>query len=291
MITMAQLLIKYALLEPLGVNTSLNSFEFSMLILASICIAAAGYIINDIYDVETDTINKPDKVVINTAITEKLGFNLFVLLNCIGVAIGFFVSYQIDNNALFSLFVIISALLYVYASYLKRLLLIGNIVIALLVATSILIVGIFELLPGITVHNQNVQLAVFKIIFFYAFFAFIITLIREIVKDMEDVSGDSLTGMHTLPILFGLKRTAYIATGLTWFTVIGLLHYLETKLYKNMYASGYFLLFIIGPLIYVSIQLLGPKSNQMFSHVSQVLKLILAFGMLSLLLYKFILLK
>ncbi|WP_262916861.1 geranylgeranylglycerol-phosphate geranylgeranyltransferase [Aestuariivivens insulae] len=290
MLVLVQLLIKYALLEPLGVQVSLNTFSISLLILATVFIAAAGNIINDIYDIETDTINKPNKLIVGKHITEQTAFNCFIALNLIGVGLGFYVSHLVGKNAFFALFVIISALLYVYASYLKRLFLIGNIIISLLVSLSILIVGIFELLPVITPENQYIQLAVFKIIFYYAVFAFIINLIREIIKDIEDIEGDTKSGMHTLPIVIGTSKARSTAFVLTLFTTMAISFYVISSLYKTPIASGYFIFFIIGPLIYVFIKLLTAKTKQEYRHISAMLKLVMLSGMLSLLLYKYILL-
>lgn len=291
MIAITQLLIKYALLEPFGIKTSLDTLGITLLILATICIAAAGNIINDIYDVETDFINKPDKLIVGKTISEKTAFNLFIAFNIIGVGIGFYVSNYIGRSAFFSLFVIISALLYVYASYLKRTFLIGNIVISILVGLSILIVGIFELLPTITPENRQFQLTFFKIIFDYSVFAFSINLLREIAKDLEDIDGDYKAGMNTLPIAIGRTRATNILFVSTLIPLFALTYYVVNSLYKNNIATGYFLLFVIGPLIYISIKSFSAKAKQDYNHISTMLKLVMLFGMLSLLLYKYILLK
>jgi len=116
------------------------------------------------------------------------------------VGTGFYVSHLVGKAPFFSIFVIISILLYVYASYLKRTLLIGNIVISGLVALSVIIVGIFELIPVMTAINQQTQWLFFKVILDYALFAFSLNLLREIAKDIEDIDGDYKAGMHTLPI-------------------------------------------------------------------------------------------
>ncbi|WP_242158606.1 geranylgeranylglycerol-phosphate geranylgeranyltransferase [Aestuariivivens sediminis] len=290
MIALAQLLIKYALLEPLGVNTSLNVLGIIILIMATTCIAAAGNIINDLYDIDTDTINKPHKLIINKFLSEQAAFNGFIIFNLLGVGLGFYVSHLVGKSAFFSVFVVSSALLYVYASYLKRLFLIGNIVISILVALSILIVGIFDLLPAVTPENQHIQLSVFKTILYYAVFAFVLNLIREIIKDMEDVDGDNKTGMHTLPIVIGFSWTRIIVFVLMLMTTISLSMYTINSLYRNPVASGYFLCFVIGPLLYSSIILINAKTKKDFNHLSHLLKLVMLFGMLSLLLYKYILL-
>ena len=290
MIAIAQLLIKYALLDSFGIKTSLDNLGITVLILATVCIAAAGYIINDIYDIETDFINKPDKLIIDKTISEKTAYNLFIFFNILGVGIGFYVSNYVGKNAFFSLFVIISALLYVYASYLKQILLIGNIVISILVALSILIVGIFELIPSITPENRQFQLTFFKIILDYTLFAFMINLLREIAKDLEDIDGDYKASMNTLPIVFGRKRATILLFILTFIPLFGIAFYVINSLYKEPIAVGYFLLFIMGPLIYICIKSFNAESKKDYHHISSLLKLVMFFGMLSLLLYKYILL-
>ncbi|MEN3322369.1 geranylgeranylglycerol-phosphate geranylgeranyltransferase [Mariniflexile soesokkakense] len=290
MIAIVQLLIKYALLEPFGVQTSLNTSEITLLIIATICIAAAGNIINDIYDVETDFINKPDKLIVGKSISEKTAYNLFIAFNVAGVGVGFYLSNLVDRSAFFSLFVIVSVLLYVYASYLKQTVLIGNIIVSVLVALTLIIIGVFELLPSITSLNQQTQLTFFKIIFDYAVFAFAINLLREITKDIEDINGDYKAGMNTLPIAIGTERASKVLFTLSIGILLAVVYYVINSLYKNQIAVLYFLVFIIGPLLYACIKIFSAKTKKDFHYISNVLKLVMFFGMLSLLLYKYILL-
>ncbi len=291
MIALGQFLIKYALLEPFGASTSLDTLGMIVLILATLCIAAAGNIINDIYDVETDFINKPDKLIIGESVSEKTAYNLFIFLNVVGVGLGYYVSYCVDKSEFFTMFVVISLLLYIYATYLKRTPIIGNIVVSVLVALSILIVGIFELLPGITTYNQQTQITFFKMVLDYAIFAFSINLLREIAKDLEDIDGDYKANMNTLPIVIGRERATHILFVLSLIPLLAIAIYTINTLYKNQIAVGYFLIFIIGPLLYLSIKIFSAKTKKNYRHISNILKLIMLFGMLSLLLYKFILLR
>jgi len=287
MIVLVQLLIKYAFLEPFGFSFGLTTLQISVLILATICIAAAGNIINDIYDVETDFVNKPDKIIVGKSISEKTAYNLFIILNVIGVGLGYYLSQSVGKSAFFSIFVIISALLYVYASYLKQTLLIGNIIISALVALSIVVVGIFELLPIITPENRQTLFTFFKIILDYALFAFIINLIREIAKDIEDIDGDYKAGMSTLPIVIGRGRAGNILFVLTLLPLFAVSYYVIDSLYKNQITVIYFLVFIIAPLLYICIKSFGAKTKKDYHHISSLLKLVMFFWMLSLVLYKF----
>ncbi|MBC3759612.1 geranylgeranylglycerol-phosphate geranylgeranyltransferase [Hyunsoonleella sp. SJ7] len=291
MIAVAQLLIKYSLLEPFGANTALDGFEITLLILATICIAGAGNVINDIYDIETDAVNKPDKVIVGKSISVATAYNLFIALNVIGVGLGFYLSSRIGKPAYFSIFVVISALLYMYASYLKRFLIIGNVAVSVLVALSILIVGLFELTPNISALNRDLQLTYFKIVLDYGLFAFAINLLREVAKDIEDIDGDYKAAMHTLPIAIGRERSINLLTVLNFLILFGITFYVISDLYKYPVMVGYFLLFIIGPLIYVSIKLFCAKAKKDATLISNLYKWIMFFGILSLLLYKYVLLK
>lgn len=291
LIILVQVLIKYALFESFGVDITLNHFEFILLVFATICIAAAGNVINDIYDVETDLINKPNKVIIGKTISEKTALTLFIVLNVLGVGVGFYLSNSIGRSGFSALFIIISVLLYLYATYLKQTVLIGNIIVSVLVAMSIIIVGLFDLLPAITPQNQQTQLIIFKIVFNYALFAFMINLLREIIKDIEDVDGDYKSEIRTLPVVIGKERTTILVFVLSLIPQLAIIYYVVTYLYKQLIAVGYFLVFIIAPLLYFSILLFNAKTKKELHHLSNVLKLIMLFGVLSLLFYKYKFLK
>lgn len=289
MIALVQILIKYALFLPYGVSTSLDVFGFVLLVTATLCIAAAGNIINDIYDIDTDHVNKPDKVIVGKTISEKKANNLFITFNIIGVGLGFYISSWVGKNGFFAVFVIISALLYIYASYLKQILIVGNIVISVLVASSILIVGLFDLIPIITPQNQNTQFAIFKIVMDYAIFAFLINLVREIAKDIEDIDGDYKAGMNTLPIAIGRDRASKVLFALSLIPLFAVIYYMVSYLYKQPIAIIYFLLFIIAPLIYLVIKSFNAETKKHFHHISDILKLVMFFGVLSLLFFPIIL--
>lgn len=289
MLAIIQLLLKYALFEPFGIETALTSFEFILLVLATLCIAAAGNIINDIYDVETDLINKPEQVYINKTISEKSAFNGFIALNIIGVAIGFYLSNLVGRSGFSILFVGISIILYLYASSLKHILLIKNIIVSALVALSIIIVPLFDILPAITEVNRISQVAIFKIVLYYALFAFGMNLIREIVKDLQDIDGDLKAGLNTLPIAIGRDRATQTAFALLVFFIVGVVYYVITYLYKQQLAVAYFALLVIGPLIFAAIKLFSAATKIQFKVISNGLKIIMLLGMLSLLLYPFIL--
>ena len=293
MIALVQILIRYALLLPFyeshGVINALTPLAFTLLVIATLCIAAGGCVINDIYDIEADKINKSHKVIVGNSISEKTALIIFIVLNVIGVGIGYYLSNGIDKSGYFVLFFIASALLYLYSSYLKQVLLVGNLVISFIVALSILLVGIFELLPAINDNNRPVQIFFVKLILDYAIFAFMINFIREIVKDIEDIDGDYKVGMQTLPIMLGRDRSTKIVFVLSLIPLFTVVYYVINNLFKQQLLVGYFLIFVIAPLIYITIKLFSAEHKSHYTHLSLVLKLVMLTGMLSMAFYPYIL--
>ena len=285
LLILVQTLLKYALFPVFHVDSALQDWQFAVLVLITLCLASAGNIINDIYDVDTDTINKPNRIIIGRFIPEATAYNLFIALNIVGVGSGFYLSHAIGKSGFFALFVIISALLYLYASYLKRMCLIGNVVISILVSLSIIIVGLFDLIPAITFENQYTQRMAFKLILGYAGMAFLLNFVREIVKDIEDINGDYASGMNTLPILIGRHRATKVAFLLACIPLAILVYYIITYLYKQPLEVGYFTFLIIGPLVYIVIELFNAKTKKDHQKISNALKLVMLTGVLSLLLY------
>ncbi|MFP4846139.1 geranylgeranylglycerol-phosphate geranylgeranyltransferase [Winogradskyella sp. PE311] len=292
MIALTQYLIKYALLLPFfdshGVITTLKPLGFAILVIATVFIAAGGYVINDIYDTETDSINKPNKVIVGKYISEKNALTLFIILNVVGVGLGYYLSNGIGKSGFFVIFIIASALLYIYSSYLKQMLLIGNLVISLVVALSIVIVGVFELLPAMTEVNKAAQVAFFEIILDYAIFAFMINFIRELVKDIEDIDGDYKVGMKTLPIVIGRERANKVVFALSLIALFAVVYYVVVNLFKQIEVVSYFLVLVIAPLIYVSIKLFSAEKQSHYKHISLVIKLVMLTGISSMILYQFI---
>ncbi len=155
-------------------------------------IAAAGYIINDYYDQKIDMVNRPEKVVIGIELRRRPALMAHVLISVFGILLGFWVDPLVGLVHIFS-----SSLLWYYSNYLRRLPLVGNMSISLLSGVSILIVLVFF-------HSAD------KIAFIYALFAFLIVLIREVLKDIEDVKGDEAFGVQTVPVIWGIRGAKII---------------------------------------------------------------------------------
>lgn len=260
---------------------ALSDFEFILLVIATVCIAAGGYVINNIVDQETDEFSKPENVIVGKHISEGIAYNIYVAFNIIGVGIGFYLSNIIQKPMFSAVFIVVAGTLYMYATSLKQNLLIGNIVVALLLSFSVIIIGIFDLYPITQESNQLQMATLFSILLDYALFAFMINFIREIVKDIEDMDGDYNSGMNTLPILLGKGRTAKIAFGLTFIPIILLIYYMNENLMEVQLVIVYLLLFVLAPLLYFLIKIWNAKTKKDFKHLSLILKLVLLFGILS----------
>ena len=283
MLALMQLVFRYGFLELQNIPLALADWQYVLLVLATVCIAAGGYIINNIFDVETDNENKPGNVIVGQFISETKAYNLYIGFTVIGVVMGFYLANVINKPSFASLFIIIAATLYFYATSLKQSLLIGNFIVALLLSVSVIIIGIFDLYPVTFEENRPVMGLLFGILLDFALFAFIINFIREIVKDLQDVNGDYNQGMNTLPIVFGVKRTAKLVFALSFIPIICIIYYINANLFASglLYATVYGLVLILAPLLYFTIKIGSATTTKDFHHLSTVLKWILFFGILS----------
>lgn len=234
--------------------------RFFLLATATGLIAAAGYIINDYYDIKIDLVNKPERVVIGKGITRRYALMLHTVLSLLGIAIGFLLDWRIGIINFASAF-----LLWWYSNDLKRQPLIGNVVVALLTAMGIIIVDALY-------QTGN------SLIFIYASFAFFMTLIREIIKDMEDLKGDDTFGCRTLPIIWGMRKTKFFIYGIIFLfslTVILLnVIFVQLPLY-------YFLVFLFVPLFWLLVQLVRADTKKDFGWLSNFCKVIMLLGVFS----------
>jgi len=286
-IALTQYFIRFGIYPFFDPIYKLNNQEFFLLVFSTSCVAAAGYIINDIFDRKTDSINKPEKVLIGKKIPEKLGYRLYFILNIIGVAAGFFLANRIGIPGFAGIFIGISILLYWYASLLKGVFLAGNFLIALLVFSSLILVPVFDILPAVHFQSKEAQTSAFNLIFHYAVFAFSITLLREIVKDIADINGDKNAGLKTLPIILGRRRAAKIVFFLTVLLLTGIVWFMYDFLYDQKIRMLYFLIAIVGPLLYFCIKTFEARTRNDFLTLSGILKIIIFTGICSMLLFRF----
>ncbi len=284
-IVLAQLCIKYGLFEPFNIAITLNGFGISLLLIATASIGAAGNIIIEIYNQE----NSESENLLYGTISEKSANRLFIIFNVIGVLIGFYLANLIQKPGFAALFILISGVFYIYASYLKELIVIKNIIPALLIALSLIVVGIFDLLPAITEKNKESQSVIFAIIMDYSIFAFMIVILREILKDCINIDRDHNIGIRTIPIVLGKNRTTKIIGLLTLLPIISVVYYIYTYLFSNSKAVLFVLIFIIAPLLYFMISSFSTSTTKHLIRLRLVSKLILVIASFSLFLYQFVL--
>jgi 4-hydroxybenzoate polyprenyltransferase len=241
-------------------RSTLDDARLFLLSVSTVLIAAAGYIINDYYDVKIDYINKPERVVIGKNIPRRYAILFHVVLSGIGIAIGLLLSWRLAALNVLSAF-----LLWLYSNNLKRLPFIGNFSVAFLTGLSVWIVDLLYR------HGS-------ALIVIYASFAFFMTLVREIIKDMEDLKGDNTFGCRTLPIVWGLRRTKFVIYFVL--VVFALSVILINQFYKAL-PLKYFLIFLFIPLLILLYRLIRADTTRDFAALSTFCKIIMLLGILS----------
>ena len=276
-IALTMYLIRYFLIGKMldlnGLWLGLSDPDFLLLTLSVVFIAAAGYIINDYFDTSADEINKPDKVIIGRRISRKAAFNIYMVLNVLGILIGFYLAYKVNVIQLGFINLLSVGLLWFYTTSYKRRLLIGNLVVATLTAMVPLTAGLFEPYR----HYTS-----FSFVVIYALFAFVMNLIREIVKDMQDLEGDLADGCRTLPIVLGIPASRVIAIFLG-IVVLAFLAFIEYNQYvtKDPLSFWYFTLAISLPLLVFIVQLARARDSSAFGEASSTAKVVMVTGILS----------
>lgn len=230
---------------------------------STILIAAAGYVINDYYDIKIDLINKPERVVIGKSITRRYAILFHTSLSLSGVAIGFMLNWKIGILNFLSAF-----FLWLYSNNLKRQPFIGNFLVAILTGLSILIVILlYDARPPGNMH-----------VIIYSLFAFFMTLVREMIKDMEDLRGDNTFGCKTIPIIWGLRKAKYLVYSV-------LILFATSVFYINYIYVGlpmyYFVCFLFIPLGWLLALLISADTIKDFYKLSQLCKVIMLLGISS----------
>ena len=239
----------------------LIDWHLLVLAISTVSIAAAGYIINDYYDVKIDLINKPERVVIGKRVTRRYAILLHTLLSFNGVALGFLLNWKLGVVNFLSAF-----LLWWYSNSLKRQPLIGNLAVALLTGLAVFIVTL--LYPDFPKTEAAI----------YSLFAFYVTLVREIIKDMEDLKGDNTFGCRTLPIIWGVRKTKNLIYLLT---ALFLLNLMVVHLWVEPLPIYYFMVFLLVPVVVLVVRLHRADTKKDFFQLSLLCKVIMLLGILS----------
>ncbi|MFN4975571.1 MAG: geranylgeranylglycerol-phosphate geranylgeranyltransferase [Bacteroidota bacterium] len=287
-IVITQCCYEYGIYLPIYKTHDLT--QFILLVVASVLIAAAGYIINDYFDLNIDQINKPEKVVVNHGVSRRWAIFWHMLLSLLGffctvLALSpFHFWYLIFAN------LICIVLLWLYSTNFKRQLLIGNVVISLLTSWVILIIFFSKSpisLQSVTSPDQA-AIRLFRLTMLYAAFAFVISLIREVLKDMEDRVGDQQYGCRTMPIVWGLQASRVFIY--VWIIVLaGTLLLLQVYViaYGWWLSIAYCLLLIVLPLLRILQKLSTAQTQQDFHRLSSWVKWVMFTGILSMLFFAY----
>jgi 4-hydroxybenzoate polyprenyltransferase len=292
-ILLTQLLVWACILMPLR-NWSnspflLNPLNFSLLCLSTILIAAAGYIINDYFDIKIDAINRPEKAILDHKINRRAGIIYHTVLNITGILLAGIVALQAGKAHWLLVQLSCTLLLFLYSSHFKRMFVIGNVVVALLTALTIFTLFVYE--PALwqfvfrspMLHKGGAIIPnPVWVMGIYTCFAFILTWMREVVKDMEDHIGDAAEGCITMPIRMGLQQTARFVQILSLFAIVPLL---VASVKVNGLLAAYTFFVITVPLMLWVIYLPRRATTQHYNKMSRYLKLVMVSGIGSLILY------
>ncbi|MBL6657034.1 MAG: geranylgeranylglycerol-phosphate geranylgeranyltransferase [Flavobacteriales bacterium] len=279
-IALSQYLVRYALIIPMTDSRSLSDLQFFYLVLSTLFIAAAGYIINDYFDTQVDRLNER-KVIIDNTIKRREAILLHFVLSGIGVFLGFYLGWRVGIANLGFINLFSSTALWFYSTNMKKGYLSGNIIISLLAALTLFIVPMYEIIPNPEVNGQSA----FYLICFYSIFAFVTTFIREIIKDFEDQFGDSKMGYNTFAIVSAKTAKITVQTiSILLILSIAVISYFQIQ-YDGLYAAIYVWLSIELPLIYFFIKLRNANDKKTYHQLSQLIKLIMLTGTLSILVF------
>lgn len=260
-----------------------GEFHFFLLVLSTLFLTAAGYVINDYFDAKTDLLNHPGKVIIGKLIPRRTAMASHIILNILGVGIGAYLSLYVGMPFLIIIFITVSGLLWFYSTTYKRQFLIGNLIVALLTALVPLMVVLFEI-PMLNrsyghlllQYNTSLQV-VFAWVAGFSFFAFLTTLTREIIKDIEDFEGDSAYGRRTLPIVLGASKSKWVVAGLNILTVAALV-FVYTRYLGDTITLIYMIVTVLLPYVYLTYRIIKADKRSDYHFASNLSKFIMLAG-------------
>ncbi len=287
MVALTQYLMRLCIIAPMlyshGFELQMSRFDFFLLVLATVCLTAGGYVINDYFDRKTDLLNRPNAVIVGLLIKRRWAMIFHILFNSIGILSGIYLSFKINALYFGMLFILGSGILWFYSTTYKRQLLIGNFIVSFSTGMVPVLVLIFEL-PLLSQRYGSIidamginpgELAGW--ILGFALFGFLISLIREIVKDTEDFEGDQAYGMQTLPIVIGIKWTKIMLFGLMLIFATGLFFVYHFHLHFTS-TLAYILVLQLFPLIIICFLLYRADSRKHYRNISIILKMMMITG-------------
>jgi len=299
-IALTQLIIKFSLINPFLDNFILSNNQFYLLVLATIFITASGYIINDIYDVRTDKVNKEESIIIGKSITSRDAITWYIIFNFLGLGLGVYIAYVVKQPYYSLIFIYCIFSLWAYSKQMKTSFLYGNLQVSLLTALSIFNVALFDIIPN-GINKNNGEIMILRIILFYALFAFIITFTREIIKDLEDMEGDKKIQAKTLAITYGIQKTKWVSLIFSIFTFLGVAYFqyfqysianskfeYEISIWGVNKIAIIYAIFIQFLFLFLGFKIYTSKLKNDFYFISQLCKFIMIAGILSIPLFTYL---
>lgn len=289
MIAFTQYVMRYAVILPLarsyGMEFQLSGFDFFCLVFSTMCTAAAGYAINDYFDVKTDKINRPGKVVVGRKISRRRTMMMHIIFCALGILSGGYVTWKSGIPELVLVYIMVAGMLWLYSTIYKQQFLIGNMIVALFSA----LVPMMTLLDIPPMYRENGRLlldeganlnfAVFWILG-VAVFAFLSTLSREITKDAEDFEGDAAYGCRSLPIVLGDRRTKRTIIGINIVTVVmlGFVYGYFLRHIAGCFSFFYILLLLVVPMALISWKVYKAAGSDDYRRAGDRMKLVMLAG-------------
>jgi 4-hydroxybenzoate polyprenyltransferase len=288
-------LLYFVIIPALGISPAtagMGTIEFILLIVSTLLIAIGGYIVNDVFDINADSLNKPESNIIGNIISVKYAYRLYWITTITGVAAGTVLSYLINQVNFGLIFLFSAGLLWFYSQKYQCQPLVGNIVISLLSAISFGLVWLFEFyaLSNNAMVFTGVQSEfplVNRLITIYMGFAFFVSLLREIIKDIEDYKGDNRFGCITFTVKFGVSASKLLALIVAYITLVA-----SFIVQYYFYNTGYLLL--TGAFVAIAILILTiiiklhkSTSKENFGRLSTLIKILMISGIMSMILFYF----
>jgi 4-hydroxybenzoate polyprenyltransferase len=293
-IILTQYLFQYFIVVPIfdrsNASLVISDLNFALLCVSSVLIAAAGYIINDYFDLNIDRVNKPEKMVVDKYIKRRWAIIWHWILSLLGIMVGFYVGYKEDVFWLGFSNIACVAALWFYSTTFKKKLLSGNMIISVLTAWVVLVIGLitdYKIIASNGAYAGVDGAKVLRFTFLYAGFAFIISLIREVIKDIEDMEGDLRYGCKTMPIVWGVHVSKVFAG--TWLLVLlGALFVVEVYVLQLGWwiPALYCLVLITVPLLIILRKLKRAIAHQDFHKLSSWVKFVMFTGILSMIFFR-----
>ena len=280
-------LMQCAVVDPIlftcGFEASLTTVECTLMFLSVLLIAAGGYVINDYFDVKIDTINKPDKRIVGNLMDRKKAIILHQIFSVTGALLGIALAIIVRSFTVGLLYVLVPGLLWFYSATYKRQFIIGNVIVAFSVALSILVVALVNVAKLKLQYHEllfetPLAIKIYAWVGGFSFFAFLTTIIREIIKDIEDEEGDREFECHTLPIKIGIPMTKVVLYILIA-AVLSLLAYFLPS-YEGTLTDTYFYWGMLLPFGIFVIMLALAKNKKDYAQASTFIKFIMLIGVL-----------